>query len=315
MRSLLLTILFIAACGDNGNNTIDAHVSIDSKSIDAPADAGPNSVALTGGANDLLWNAATSTLYYTDDNANKLDTWTDANGTAVVGALPTVTGPNPGGLVRLADGTMLTLNFGDGVTTGALEEVSPAGVGTLYTGLDGTKKWLDLEQAADGTFYAAGFTGNSGAPVGRIYTLVINTTAHTVVATEILGPDTVGMEVLKKIVGMVVTADAIYGSDQTTHAIIKWDRTTLAQTTFSTSALSFGDFLYQMPNGDLLTGGAAVINRISIADGTVSVVDTGTAELVKIHGLAYDAVKHRLFAVDHQSSTDPDTLHIFSLAQ
>jgi hypothetical protein len=144
---------------------------------------------------------------------------------------------------------------------------------------------------------------------------VIDTTAHTAVATEILGPDTVGMEVLKKIVGMVVTADAIYGSDQTSHAILKWDRTTLAQTTFSTSALSFGDFLFQMPNGDLLTGGAAVINRISIADGTVSVVDTGTTELVKIHGLAYDAVKHRLFAVDHQSSTAPDTLHIFPLAQ
>ena len=318
MRSLLVTIVFVAACGDNNNNNVDAagKTFLDAKPIDAAVDAGPSTVTLNGGANDLLWDATTSSLYLTDDNANTLDKWTDLYGTVTLATLPTVTGPNPGGLVKTADGSIFTVNFGDGMTTGALWSVTPDNVSHAYTGLDGSYKYLDLEQGADGTWYLAGFKGNSTSPVGRIWTLAIDTTAHTVVPTEILGPETATMEVLKKLVGMVVTPDAIYASDQTSHTIIKIElpAKTLDATPFATG-LSVGDFLFQMPNGDLLTGGGTAINRISHTDGTVSVVDPDGQTFVKIHGLAYDAVKKRLFAIDHQSSTAPDTLHIIPLAQ
>ncbi len=320
MRSLALVLLAAAACGDNASTstTLDA-----AKSTDAPKvfDDAPPSVAgtitLNGGANDLLWDAASSTLYFTDENAATLAKWTDAGGVQVVGNLPAFAvgaSPNPGGLIKLADGTIVTLEFGAG-TTGRLEEVTAAGVGTAYTGLDPLVKYLDLELADDGTIYATGFKGNSTTATGRIYTLVLDRTAHTVVPTEILGPETVAMEQLKKIVGLVVTSDTLYLSDQTSHAILKYPRTALTpQSTVATVAT--GDFLFQLPDGDLLTGGGNVINRVKTSDGTVSTVDVGSVSLGTVHGLAYDSAKHRLFALDHSSTAGAmDVVHIIPLAE
>jgi hypothetical protein len=274
---------------------------------------GAKSMALAGGANDLLWNATTSTLYFTDENTNDLMKFTDANGIQVVGTFPTITGPNAGGLVQKADGTILTVQFGAG-TNGRLDEMSSAGVGASYTGLDATIKWLDLEAGPDGTIYAIGFKGNSAAPIGRVFTLALDSGAHTLVATELLGPDTTNMEQLKKDVGAVVTADAIYLSDQTLMQIIKYTLPGLVASTVTTAALPSADFLYQMPNGDLLTGGSTgKITRVKLADGSQSMVDTTGVTLTTVHGLAYDPAKHRLFAVDHPT-TGSDTLNIIPLA-
>lgn len=312
MRSFVIATLLLAACGDNGNTVSDAPPkAIDAKDIDAAA-AGPMSIPLAGGANDLWWDTASSTLFLTDENTNNLDKYTDANGVQVVGTFPTITGPNAGGLVRQPDGTILTVQFGAGAN-GRLDEMSPAAVPASYTGLDATIKWLDLERGPDGTLYAVGFKGNSAAPIGRIFTLALDAGTHVATPTELLGPDTTNMEQLKKIVGMVVTADALYLSDQTQNQIIRYTLPGLVASTFAT-ALPSADFLYQMPNGDFLTGGSTgKITRIKAADGTLSMVDTTGATLTTVHGLAYDAAKHRLFAVDHPASGS-DTLNIIPLA-
>jgi hypothetical protein len=311
MRTLVLGTLLVtaAACGDNGNNKSDAAVDT-GKAIDAMVDARPGakSMTLAGGANDLLWNATTSTLYFTDDNTNDLMKYTDANGIQVVGTFPTITGPNPGGLVQKADGTILTVQFGAGAN-GRLDEMSPAGVGASYTGLDATIKWLDLEQGPDGTLYAIGFKGNSAAPIGRIFTLALDSGTHVATPTELLGPDTTNMEQLKKIVGAVVTADAIYLSDQTQNQIIKYTLPGLVASTVATG-LPSADYLIQLPNGDFLTGGSTgKLTRIKASDGTLTMVDTTGVTLTTVHGLAFDQAKHRLFAIDHPASGS-DTLNI-----
>ncbi|MFT3693177.1 MAG: hypothetical protein QM831_08550 [Kofleriaceae bacterium] len=320
MRSSLALILFVAACGDNlAANTqqpqpdAKQQQTIDAKPIDAPPMA--VAVALTGGANDLWWDAASNTLFYTDDNANTFNKWTDEGGTAVLGALPpyAASGPNPGGLWRNADGSFYSVNFGNGAAGGNFEVITAAYTSASYTGLDLLQKYLDVEVSPDGnTVYVAGFSGTSMNPIGEVYkinTTDIDTTAHTVIATPFIGFAADATQALKKEVGMVVTADSIYLSNQTDHVIEKWDIATKTKTGNFATGLDKGDFLLELPDGTFLTGGAAKINHIA-ADGTVTVIDTAGASLTTIHGLAYDNVKHRLFAIDHQSSNAPDTLHI-----
>ena len=51
----------------------------------APADV---VVELPGEANGIVWDAATSTLYLTDNTAGAIASWTDAAGFATVATLP-----------------------------------------------------------------------------------------------------------------------------------------------------------------------------------------------------------------------------------
>lgn len=329
MRKLLCVMLLAAACGDDSGSgakdaqSIDARIdapAIDAPGIDAPAQ--PVAVPLNGPANDVLWDATEHKAYVSNSGAvpGTLETWDDTNGLQVVGHWPTQpdgTSPiNPGGLVKTADG-VFTVDFGFAPAVPRLMRADTDGV--AYTGLsDTTKRYLDLEVDTDGTFLTSAFTG--GSSPGHIYKLTItDATNHVLTATQLIGPadDVPAPEhagTFNKLVGMVVTADAIYGSDQTNKKIIKWDRTNdYAQTDFATG-LDKGDFLYQLPGGDFLTGGAAVVNRIDGTTGAVSALDLPGVTVTTVHGIAYDAAGHRLFLIDHPGTGD-DILHVIPFTE
>src|SRR5262245_42554721 len=135
MRSVFALPLVVAAataCG-GGNSNVDAHPTIDSPptidgppQIDGAVDGAPfdgppidatdprfGDFDLAGGANGILWDTATSTLYLTDSNANTLLMWTDAGGFQTHGTWPTTTaGISLGDLVLRSGGAVLTTNFG-----------------------------------------------------------------------------------------------------------------------------------------------------------------------------------------------------------
>ncbi len=255
---------------------------------------------MTGGANALLWDAIASKLYLTDNNANALLSYTDANGIQTVGTWPT------GGMISLgdlsnADGAILCANFGF-ATMGTIFAMLTTGTSSAYTVSDPTRRRIGLAQDSAGQLYVAYFTGGMGQPqVGGVSSVTFNGTTAT--ETEIAGSTTNAG--FKKVVGLVATPDAVYVSDQTQLTIFKIAIPGNAVTTLA-SALPSADLLAVMPNGDILTGGTGV-HRIT-PTGTVTTIMTG---FESVRGMAYDNALHRLFLIEHSATPGtPDKLHI-----
>jgi hypothetical protein len=306
MRALLFGSLLglLVACGDGSTARDDAAPTPDAPSPDAgPDPRGPTTVNLAGGANALLWDTAAATLYLTDNNANTLLKWKDAaTGVQQVGTFPAATaGISLGDLVKLADGTILTASFGFG-TQGTLFSMAPNGTSTALTGMVATRRRIGLGQDAAGKLYSAYFVGGGMMnQTGGVATVTITGTAAA--ETEIAG-GTTGAG-FKKLVGLVATATAVFVSDQTDKKIYKIAIPGNTVTTVATVASA--DLLAIMPNGDLLTGGATEIQRVTQA-GVATTIFSGFEQ---VRGLAYDPTLRRLFVIEHSATVGvPDKLHV-----
>jgi hypothetical protein len=304
MRPLLLCFLLVG-CGDSKAKD-DAAPTPDvarDAAIDGPDARGPATFNLAGGANALLWDNATSTLYLTDNNANTLLKWTTAAaGVQTVGTFPAATaGISLGDLVKRADGTILTASFGFG-TQGTLFAMAPDNTSAALTGMVANRRRIGLGQDAAGTLYEAYFVGGGMMnQTGGVATVTINGTAAT--ETEIAGASTGAT--LKKLVGLIATTNAVFVSDQTDKKIYKIAVPGFAITTVATVASA--DLLAIMPNGDLLTGGGTDIQRVTQA-GTVTTIMTGFEQ---VRGLAYDSTLRRVFIIEHSATVGtPDKLHV-----
>jgi hypothetical protein len=319
MRTALL-LLVVAACGSSTSKPKDA--AQDSKAfLDSPAvqDAPPPdasadiAVTLAGGANALRWDAATSTLYLTDNTADALVKWTAAGGLQTVATLPTESaGISLGDILELPDGTILIANFGFG-TQGTVFSVAPgATTGTALTGLDATRRRIGMSQDSAGKLYTSYFVGGGGMmmPVGGVATLTI-ATGGVATETEISGASSTTPPGYKKVVGVAATPTKVYASDQTQKIIFQIataDDAVSQLATLTTSA----DLLVPMPNGDLLTGGGSTITRITQTGTVTSLPNTS---FMSVRGMAYDETNHRLFVIDHSSTAGTsDVLHTIPLA-
>jgi hypothetical protein len=264
-------------------------------------------VPLPGGANALLWDAATSTLYLTDSNADALLRWTDRSGIETVGTLPPATaGVGLGGMVRRADGTTLIAAFGFG-KQGTLFALAADNTATALTGLDGSRRRIGLAQDTSGVLYSAYFVaGHGDGPTGGVARVSI--TGNVATETEVAGASTSAG--FHKLVGLVATPGALFVSDQSQKAVFK-----IAVPGFSSSKLAdvpAADMLALLPSGDLLTGSGSTILRIT-QTGTVTPLPAAGFEQVR--GLAYDAAGKRLFVVNHSLTVGvPDKLHILPFA-
>lgn len=327
MRKLpfLFAIAALAACGDNAGLP-DAHVHVDSSShpdakkdaaVDAPPDAPSQTVIdLAGGANALLWNDATHTLFLTNDDTDKLQKYTDAGGVVDVATLPTTTAANGislGGIIQRATGQILVADFGFG-TDGNIFSVASATAtsGTALTLLNATRKRIQLAIDSAGTMYSSYFTGPGSAPVGGVATLAVAASVGTEVEIAKQSSDATPIA-FKKIVGLAATPTAVFASDQSNKVIWKITIPAHVVTQFNTAALPSADLLLLLPNGDLLTGGGPTISRISTT-GAVSALTVPTGVTFEtVNGIAFDPTGHRLFVIDHSATaTVPDKLHIFA---
>lgn len=300
MRLLLLCLL-LSACGDNHPAADAAAPPPEDAAADAATDPrGPATFALSGGANGLLWDAATRTLYLTDSNANALVRWTDAGGLQQLGAFPAATaGISLGDLVKRDDGAILTTSFGFG-TQGTLFAMASNGTSSALTGLDPVRRRIGLAQDGGGLYVAYFVGGGMMTQTGGVATVTI--AGGTATETEIAGGSTaVGF---KKVVGLAATSSAVFVSDQTAKTIFKIAVPGFAVTTVA--AVPSADLIAVMPNGDLLTGGTGV-HRVT-QTGTVSTIFTGFEQ---VHGLAYDPELRRLFIIEHSATVGvPDKLHV-----
>ncbi len=309
MRSILLCAALLGACGSDTPKLVDAPASsIDAaRAIDASIDAaddprGPKTFPLTGGANALLWDTATQALYLTDSNADALLEFTDANGVQTVGSFPAATaGVSLGDLVKRADGTILTTNFGFG-TQGTLFAMASNHTSSQLTGLDAARRRIGLAQDSAGVLYETYFvSAGMGMQNGGVARVTIAGSAAT--ETEIAGVSTTAG--FKKLVGLVATPTAVFVSDQTQKTIFKITIPGLVVT--SVAVTPSADLLMMMPNGDLLTGGGPAISRVTQA----GVVTQLFAGFEQVRGLAYDPTGKRLFIIEHSATVGtPDKLHV-----
>lgn len=303
----LLALALAAACGSCGDNRSDEPgPGADAAPPEDPR-RGPTTVNLPGSANALAWDAATRTLLFTDNNTTSLVSWSDAGGVKTVAPFPPQTaGASLGDVVKRADGTVLTANFGFG-TQGNLLSLDASQRAGAFTGLDPARRRIGLSQDASGALYTCYFTGGGNmTQTGGVARVELAGTVAT--ETELAGPSTGAG--FKKVVGLVATASAIFVSDQTQKKIFK-----IAVPGYAVSevaAVPAADLLALLPSGELLTGGGPDVLRIS-ASGQVSAVFSGFEQ---VRGLAYDAELQRLFFIEHSLTPGtPDRLHIRPLTR
>ncbi len=323
MRFPLLAIALTTACGSNNNSTVDAPKAIDGKAIDAEAiDAAPDAppadtvVTLSGAANALLWDAATSTLFLTDNMADTLLKYTDANGIQTVAALPNGAGESAGislgGIEKEADGSFVIADFGFG-TQGTLFSVPATGTATAATGMDATRRRIGLAQDSAGALYSSYFVKSGTTFTGGVATVTLAAGTNpgdppVATETEVAGGSTTAG--FGKVVGLAASTTAVFVSDQSQSKIFKLAVPGFALTTVAT--VPTADILIMMPNGDLLTGGGAAISRVTQAGVVSTLPNTG---FENVEGLAFDPAGHRLFIIDHSATAGvPDKLHIQPLA-
>jgi len=315
-RSLsFATVILAAACGSSSSSKTPDAPSM--QQIDAPKmiDAAPALVQVSlgqGGANALLWDAATSTLWYTDNTADYLDKYTTGTSGMQVASLPTSTGGiSLGGMVEQADGTIVIANFGFGQAGSVFTVASGGTTGTNVTGtLDATRRRIGIAQDSAGVLYTSYFTGGMGmAQVGGVSRLTLNGSSTS--ETELAGGSTSAG--FKKVVGLAATTTALYVSDQTQSMIFKIDLTNANTVSVLATTTSPPDLLFMLPNGDMLTGGGPTISRITQAGVVSPLTLPGNPTFSDARGIAYDATGHRLFVVDHSSTAGVgDTLNIIS---
>lgn len=299
-----LTLLLLAACGGGKSTTVDAPVQADAhvadtNVVDAPPDPrGPRTIELAGPANGLLWDGASSTLFLTNGDTNQLMKFTDADGAAMVSQFPATTGgASLGDMVKRSDGSILTANFGFGMG-GSLFSTT-GGTTTQLTGLATNRRRIGLSQDSAGLLYDTYFiSAGMGMQNGFVAQVTLDGGGGATEADIGSG--------FKKVVGLVATPDAVFVSDQTQKTIFKIAIPGNAVTTVTDQLVS-ADLLIMMPNGDLLTGGATDVYRVTQA-GTITSIFTGFEQ---VHGLAYDSTLKRLFIVEHSATPGTkDKLHI-----
>lgn len=290
-------LLAVVVCGCAAHvGSADHPAPAAASHAEAAKASGDLTVALSGGANALWWDAGGSVLYLTDSNSSSLLTWTDAEGIRELCALPAdAAGVSLGGIVRRSDGTLLIASFGFG-THGGLYAVT-AGAASALTGLEPERRRVGLAQGSDGALYSTYFVGGRGKPpVGGVATLALTGTA--VSETEIASG-------FHKAVGLVATPTAVFVSDQTERAIYKIEIPGYAVTRLASPPTV--DLLAVLPSGDLLTGGGPTISRIT-PTGQVSTLLGGFEQ---VRGIAHDEAGQRLFVIDHSLTVGlPDKLRV-----
>lgn len=314
----------IVAEGDaEASSTRDA----DAAAADAQApDAGSKqpSVLLTipfpeGEPAALAWNAKSETLYIADNQNNQVWSWTEQGGlarfatTADPKDAKSAMATNVGQIVQLADGRLVINRFGKpGGGFGAIAYLDPATKqGALVPNLDENRKRLGLDVAPDGRLFGSYFQGAMGGGQTGAVTLVDLAAGETDYAPG-----------FRKIIGVLVLGEKLYVSDQQADKIytLPLSGPVPPQDQYTVFAsLPRPDQICAGPDGSLFTGqfqaapGSSdpIAVRHVFADGTVKLF-AKDPDVSRPSGLAYDAVKRRLFVANGGSPAN-QYVRVFSV--
>lgn len=280
----------LGACGDSSPNTPDSGTQVE---------RGPRAIPLEGDPNGLFWDATTQTLYIADDQNHRLLKYRDGEGVSVAATLTDApaNSPNLGEVVRMQDGTLVTVRFGFG-NAGAVLFVRPDGTQGAVPGLPINRRRIGLTVTKDGRLLDSYFVRNNNVNVGSVAHITLEGTE-----TELVGA-------LQKPVGVLAVEDTLYIADQVAGKVYRSPLSNPSELT-TLATIVEPDLLALGPGGALLTGTRqGTVLRISTTDGSTSALATGFQQ---VRGIAYDAVNRRLFAADHDDDETNGTTHFLQI--
>ncbi|MBJ6763576.1 hypothetical protein JGU66_22635 [Myxococcaceae bacterium JPH2] len=264
-----------------------------------PIERGPRAIALDGDPNGLFWDDANQTLYIADDQNHRILKYRDGEDVSLAVALPDAppNSPNLGELVRLTDGTLVTVRFGFG-TAGAVLFARPDGTTGVVPELPTNRRRIGVTVAQDGRLFDSYFVRNSNVNVGSVAVLDLNGSEK-----EFIGA-------LQKPVGILAVEDTLYISDQAAGRILAAPLANpSALKTLAT--LTEPDLLALGPQGELLTGTRqGTVLGISPLTGEAHVLAGGFQQ---VRGTAYDAKNRRLFVADHDGDSTNGSTHFLQI--
>lgn len=261
-------------------------------------DRGPTTIPLDGDANGLFWDAAAGTLIIADDNHNRLLTWTDGGGIAVLADLPPAP-PNGAGLgqvVKTKDGSLLVTRFGYGIAGDVVYVAADKSTGKVPN-LDPARRRIGLAVSSDGAIFDTYFVKGASGQIGAVARL------------DLSGTETDVLPSLKKPVGVLVSGANLVVSDQSASTVVTAPIAAPDKSTVL-AHLEGPDLLCEGPNGSFFTGSTTDELRQIASDGTVTAFARG---FLSVRGVAYDAVNKRLFAAEHDPAGKANTLRIVPL--
>ena len=207
--------------------------------------------------------------------------WKDGGAAPSPFALPPNARPGLGQVVRLADGTLVVSQFGHG-ESGAVILVPAEGQPRAISGVDPRRRRLGLAPAAPGAVYSAWFTKDGEAQAGGLSVVAVAG-----------GERDVKLAGLERPIGLAVSGDFLYVSDQSAGAILRCPAKSCTKLE-PVAKLTSPDLLAPAPGGAVLAGSKAGGVALVCPDGRIqTVISTGGPT----RGVAYDP-SGRLFFVE-----------------
>ncbi|WGS53070.1 hypothetical protein LFL96_33405 [Paraburkholderia sp. D15] len=271
----------------------------------------PQRIAVNAAPNGIAVRAADGAVFITDDQTNSVLAATDTRTFSTYASVPTVAGQaNSLSQLSFADAnTLLIERFGFG-TASAIFGITGANAIAQFSGPDPTRRRLGLIAIGSNRLLSTWFVKNgSNPPQGALSLITYDPVAHTAVERDLLTG-------LGKPVGIAVSGDNVYVSDQANNDIVKASLSALLNASQAVAAngafvqINAPDLMAVDANGTLYTKcNATGLCRIA-ADGTISVLAN---DFQDARGVAVDAPRGLLYAIDRAATGGTSYVRTFQL--
>jgi len=261
----------------------------------------PQRVAVSASPNGIAVRAADGAVFITDDQTNGVLSSPDGRTFSHYAGVPVVAGQaNSLSQLNFADGGALMIErFGFG-TASAMFSIT--GVDTIapLSGPDPARRRLGLISIGSNRLLSTWFIkSGSTPPQGGLSLITYDPNAHTAVERDLLTG-------LGKPVGVAVSGDTVYVSDQANNNVVK---SSLSALLGGSQAVTAGTTLAQINSPDLMAVDASgTLYTKCNTTGLCRIAPDGTISLLAndfqdARGVAVDAPRHLLYAIDRAGST------------
>ncbi|MFM0299466.1 hypothetical protein PQQ99_04980 [Paraburkholderia sediminicola] len=261
----------------------------------------PQRIAVSASPNGIAVRAADGAVFITDDQTNGVLSSPDGHTFSHYATVPVVAGQaNSLSQLSFADaGTLMIERFGFG-TASAVFGITGVDAITPLSGPDPARRRLGLISIGSNRLLSTWFVkSGSTPPQGGLSLITYDPNAHTAVERDLLSG-------LGKPVGVAVSGDTVYVSDQANNTIVK---SSLSALLGGSQVVAPSATLAQINSPDLMAVDASgtlytkcnTTGLCRIApDGTISVLAN---DFQDARGVAVDARRHQLYAIDRAGST------------
>ncbi|MFM0673016.1 hypothetical protein [Paraburkholderia sediminicola] len=260
----------------------------------------PQKITVSASPNGIAVRAADGAVFITDDQTNSVLSSLDGHTFAHYASVPAVAGQsNSLSQLSFADASTLMIErFGFG-TASAVFSITGVDAIAALSGPDPARRRLGLISIGSNRLLSTWFVKIGSNPLqGGLSLITYDPAAHTAVERDLLSG-------LGKPVGVAVSGDAVYVSDQANNDIVK---SSLSALLGGSQAVAPTGTFVQINSPDLMAvdAGGKLYTKCNTTglcriapDGTISVLAN---DFQDARGVAVDAPRGKLYAIDHAAS-------------